>query len=156
MINRLVVISLKNNEDFYAFTPLPALVPFMYSCKTMKNLLIVILILFLPVRNYSQLLAGAIEKNIPLCCRLTEPDFEFSGLTKWKNFLLFIPQHNTINDVHNIVAIDTLSIDSVLQNQSPVVSSYKIIVFDSSLNAVIKAIEQLLANIINTGVLKQQ
>ncbi len=93
------------------------------------------------IKSYSQQLQGAPEKNIPLCCSLTTPDYEFSGLAKWRNFILLIPQHNTVNDIHNIIAVDTLSIDSVLRHQSAIASGYKVLAFDSSLNSVSNAIE---------------
>jgi hypothetical protein len=43
-----------------------------------------------------------------------DPGYQFSGLAKWKDKILLIPQHRSVDDSYNIIAIDTLSIDSVL------------------------------------------
>jgi len=108
----------------------------------MRSILILLLaVLLLPTISYCQHLPAATEQNIPICCHLTTPDNEFSGLTKWRNYVLLIPQHIAANDVHNIIAIDTLSIDSVLQHQSDSVYKYTTVTLDTSLNTVIHFIQ---------------
>ncbi|TKK67442.1 hypothetical protein FC093_14185 [Ilyomonas limi] len=99
-------------------------------------------ILFFPTTNYCQLSPVASENNILICCQATAPDNEFSGLLKWRNFVLLIPQHVSDTDMHNIIAIDTLSIDSVLQHQADSVYHYTTIIFDTSLHNIIHSIQQ--------------
>lgn len=44
------------------------------------------------------------------------PDYEFSGLAKWKDKILLIPQHRNLKDTYNIITIDTAEIDRYLKN----------------------------------------
>ena len=114
----------------------------LYNRSVMKSTLIVLLIgLFLPIVIFCQQLPKAHEDNIPICCHVTAADNEFSGLAKWRNYVLFIPQHVSDTDTHQIIAIDTLSIDSVLNGQSDSVYKYTTIPLDTSLQAVIDAIQ---------------
>ena len=116
----------------------------LYNYFLMKSIFTLLLVLLLlPAVNYCQQLPVATEHHIPICCHVTEPDNEFSGLAKWKNYVLFIPQHVSDTDVHNIIAIDTLSIDSVLQHQSDSVYKYTTVLFDTSLHSIIHAIQKV-------------
>src|SRR4051794_40849357 len=107
--------------------------------KVLFSLLLIIL--FLPIASFCQQLPQASEDNIPICCHVTEADNEFSGLAKWRNYVLLIPQHASEMDAHQIIAIDTLSIDSVLNRQSDSVYQYTTITLDSSLHSIIHAIQ---------------
>jgi hypothetical protein len=108
----------------------------------MKSIPIVLLIiLVLPSISTSQPLSITPEERIPVCCHVTEADNEFSGLAKWRNYVLLIPQHATEKDVHQITAIDTLSIDSVLNHQSDSVYRYTTIALDTSLLSIIHTIQ---------------
>lgn len=109
----------------------------------MKALLLVLLMAWLiPSAVFCQHLPAAQENTIPVCCGVTAADNEFSGLTRWRNYILLIPQHVSDTDVHQIIAIDTLSIDSVLQHQSDTVYKYTTIRFDTSLRSIIHAVQK--------------
>src|SRR5690349_14050799 len=108
----------------------------------MKSIIIILLVfLFLPITNFCQQLPKAQENNIPICCHVTEADNEFSGLAKWRNYVLLIPQHVSAMDIHQIIAIDTLSIDSVLNHQSDSVYQFTTIILDTSLYSIIHTIQ---------------
>lgn len=104
-------------------------------------LLVLVIVSFAPRAVFCQQLATAQEDNIPVCCQVTAADNEFSGLIKWRSYVLLIPQHVSDTAIQQIIAIDTLSIDSVLNHQSDSIYQYTTIVFNTSLRSVIHTIQ---------------
>ena len=82
------------------------------------------------------------EYAINLYDSINQSHYEFSGLARWRNTVLLISQHRSAQDSYEVVAIDTASIDSVLQGKALFAQKTTKLVFSLNLGAVYDAIKK--------------
>ncbi len=113
----------------------------------MKNraaaLLLLILITAPPL--FSQHLALPTEHPIYLNDSISNSYYEFSGIAKWKNYILLIPQHRSAFDKYHIVCVDTTSIDSVIQGKTFFATHTTTLIFNNNLDTLFTAIKKAIA-----------
>ncbi len=82
------------------------------------------------------------EHSIYLADSIDNSYYEFSGIAKWRNYVLLIPQHRSATDSYHIVCVDTTSIDSVINHKTLFATKATKLVFSNSLEAVYNSIKQ--------------
>ena len=98
--------------------------------------------LFLFFSAFTQQYSFPPELPIYLNDSINKPYYEFSGIAKWKNYILLIPQHVSASDNYHIVCVDTASIDSVINNKTSFATKTTKLIFSKSLDTVYKAIKK--------------
>ncbi len=91
---------------------------------------------------FAQHIKLPIEHPIYLYDSINKSHYEFSGLAKWKDKILLIPQHRSAADKYHIVAVDTTSIDSVINNKTNFALQTKKLVFNPEIDTLYKAIKK--------------
>ena len=85
------------------------------------------------------------EKPVYLADSISNSYYEFSGMAKWKNKILLIPQHRSAYDTYHIIAVDTASIDSVLNGTAFFATKTFKLIFNHSLDTLYNAIKKAIA-----------
>ncbi len=102
-----------------------------------------LLIFFLSVmHSFAQHRILPTEHPIYLADSIDNSYYEFSGIAKWRNYVLLIPQHRSATDNYHIVCVDTASIDSVIHHKTIFAAKTKKLLFDNSLETIYDAIKQ--------------
>ena len=102
-----------------------------------------LLIFFLSViHSFAQHTSLPTEHPIYLADSIDNSYYEFSGIAKWRNYILLIPQHRSATDNYHIVCVDTTSIDSAIHHKTLFATKTKKLVFSNSLETVYNSIKQ--------------
>lgn len=108
----------------------------------MKSIFVFAAFLFCINIAFAQHASLPTEHPIYLADSIDNSYYEFSGIAKWKNYILLIPQHRSASDNYHIVCVDTSSIDSVINHKTIFAAKTKKLLFDSSLENIYDAIKQ--------------
>lgn len=92
--------------------------------------------------SYAQRTSLPTEYPIYLADSINESHYEFSGIAKWKNKILLIPQHRSAYDKYHIIAIDTGSIDSVINGKAIFATKTSKLLFNNSIDTLYNAIKK--------------
>ena len=106
------------------------------------HLFVFALFLFCMNESYAQRTTLPTEHPVYLADSIDNSYYEFSGIAKWRNYVLLIPQHRSAKDNYHIVCVDTASIDSVIHHKTIFAAKTKKLLFDSSLETIYDAIKQ--------------
>ena len=82
------------------------------------------------------------EHPIYLADSINKAPYEFSGMARWKNYVLLIPQHISASDKYHIVCVDTASIDSVINGKTLFATNVTKLIFSNSLDTVYGSIKK--------------
>lgn len=107
-----------------------------------KQSLFLSIFLLLLLHSFAQHNALPTEHPIYLADSIDNSYYEFSGIAKWRNYVLLIPQHRSAKDNYHIVCVDTTSIDSVINHKTIFAAKTKKLLFDSSLETIYNGIKQ--------------
>lgn len=96
----------------------------------------------LSVSLHAQPVHLPVEHPIYLNDSINKPSYEFSGMAKWRNYVLLIPQHISASDKYHIVCVDTSSIDSVISGRALFATKTTKLIFSNSLDTLYKIIKK--------------
>lgn len=108
----------------------------------MKYLFVFVAFLFYMNKSTAQAISLPQEHPIYLNDSIDNSYFEFSGIAKWKNYILLIPQHRSASDNYHIVCVDTTSIDSVINHKTLLAAKTAKLIFNNSLETIYNAIKK--------------
>ena len=107
-----------------------------------RLLLIALLSCTVSIFSFAQHLSLPTEHPIYLNDSINKASYEFSGMAKWKNYVLLIPQHTSAFDKYHIVCVDTTSIDSVINGSTLFAVKTTKLIFSNSLDTVYHSIRK--------------
>jgi hypothetical protein len=110
--------------------------------KSRKRILYLLFLSFFITSSFAQSNIIPIEHPIYLADSINKPNYEFSGIARWKNYILLVPQHTSSLDKYHIVCIDTASIDSVITGKALFATKTTKLIFSNSLDTIYKAIKK--------------
>ena len=106
------------------------------------KLLYLLFFLFFTIHASAQHFTLPVEHPIYLNDSIDNSYYEFSGIAKWKDKILLIPQHRSAYDKYHIVCVDTTSIDYVIQGKTFFAAKATKLIFNNKIDTLFNAIKK--------------
>ncbi len=109
--------------------------------KKLTSLLLLVLCISASRTSAQHIILPA-EHPIYLADSINKASYEFSGMARWKNYILLIPQHTSAFDKYHIVCVDTTSIDSVISGKTLFATKTTKLILSNSLDTLYRSIKK--------------